>query len=31
MDPDVGIEPAYRRIAEDAVYRWRVGRIAAHG
>eukprot|EP00878_Enallax_costatus_P014700 GHUV01015376.1.p1 GENE.GHUV01015376.1~~GHUV01015376.1.p1 ORF type:complete len:684 (+),score=141.22 GHUV01015376.1:514-2565(+) len=31
MDPDAVIEPGYRRVKEDPVYRWRVGRIAAHG
>lgn len=29
MDPETGIEDAYKRVAEDPVYRWRVGRTVA--
>lgn len=29
MDPGAGIEDAYKRVTEDPVYRWRVGRAVA--
>jgi hypothetical protein len=31
MDPDTGIEDSYKRVAEDPVYRWRIGRTVAQG
>eukprot|EP00879_Flechtneria_rotunda_P006740 GHRR01007081.1.p1 GENE.GHRR01007081.1~~GHRR01007081.1.p1 ORF type:complete len:384 (+),score=172.09 GHRR01007081.1:2088-3239(+) len=29
MDPDAGIELDFRRVAEDPMYRWRLGRLVA--
>lgn len=29
MDPESGIEDSYKRVAEDPVYRWRLGRTVA--
>jgi hypothetical protein len=28
--PESGIERDYRRMAEDALYRWRIGRLVTH-